>query len=135
MINYLWDLLEHNSPTLCQDAGWFEQSAGARSLAADVKVVGPAERLLIADGATIEPYVVVDTRHGPVLLERGAVVQAFTRIEGPCYIGADTWVVGGKICGAAIGPACRVGGEVQHTIVQGFSNKYHDGFLGHSYVG
>src|SRR5262249_5608614 len=91
--------------------------------------------LLVADGAVIEPYVVVDTRRGPVLLERGAVVQAFTRIEGPCYVGADTWIVGGKIEGATLGPACRVGGEVQQTILQGFSNKYHDGCLGHSYVG
>jgi UDP-N-acetylglucosamine diphosphorylase/glucosamine-1-phosphate N-acetyltransferase len=79
--------------------------------------------------------VVVDTRRGPVLLDRGAVLQSFTRIEGPCYVGPESWVVGGKICGTSLGPCCRVGGEVQETILQGFSNKYHDGFLGHSYLG
>src|SRR5262245_61343474 len=134
LINFAWDLIEHNGPTLCADATWFQRNARAGRAEAG-SVIGPAERLLLADGATIEPMVVVDTRRGPVMLDRGAVVQSFTRIEGPCYVGPESWVVGGKICGSSLGPCCRVGGEVQETILQGFSNKYHDGFLGHSYLG
>ena len=43
---------------------------------------------------------------------------------------------GGKIrAGTTLGPDCRIGGEVEASIVQGHSNKYHDGFLGHAYVG
>ena len=37
--------------------------------------------------------------------------------------------------GCSIGPVCRVGGEVEESVIHGFSNKYHDGFLGHAYVG
>jgi len=71
-----------------------------------------------------------------VLIDRGAFVAAFTRLEGPCYIGQGSHVLGAKIrAGTTIGPYCRIGGEVEASIVHGFANKYHDGFLGHSYVG
>jgi UDP-N-acetylglucosamine diphosphorylase/glucosamine-1-phosphate N-acetyltransferase len=99
-------------------------------------VVGPREKLWIDPTARIEPLTVVDTTAGPVVVEREAVVTAFTRLEGPCGIGPGTQVLGAKIRGGTtLGPQCRIGGEVEASIVQGFSNKYHDGFLGHSYLG
>jgi UDP-N-acetylglucosamine diphosphorylase/glucosamine-1-phosphate N-acetyltransferase len=64
------------------------------------------------------------------------MVAAFTRLEGPCVIGPRTQIHGGRIrAGTTIGPDCRIGGEVECSIVQGRSNKYHDGFLGHAYLG
>jgi UDP-N-acetylglucosamine diphosphorylase/glucosamine-1-phosphate N-acetyltransferase len=98
-------------------------------------VVGPRERVLVDAGARVEPMVVVDATKGPVLIDRGAVIQAFSRLEGPCHVGPDTHVLGAKLRGVSLGPQCRIGGEVEATIVQGYSNKAHDGFLGHSYVG
>jgi UDP-N-acetylglucosamine diphosphorylase/glucosamine-1-phosphate N-acetyltransferase len=63
-------------------------------------------------------------------------IQPFTRIEGPCYIGKRSILLGTKCrAGNSIGPMCRVGGEIEDSIIQGYSNKYHDGFLGHAYVG
>jgi UDP-N-acetylglucosamine diphosphorylase/glucosamine-1-phosphate N-acetyltransferase len=71
-----------------------------------------------------------------VVIDREAAVNAFTRLEGPCYIGPRTHVLGARIrAGTTLGPNCRIGGEVEASIVHGHSNKYHDGFLGHSYVG
>src|SRR5262249_54710101 len=67
--------------------------------------------------------------------DEGAVVHSFSRLEGPCYVGKETWIVGAKLRGGSIGPKCRIGGEFEASIVQGHSNKYHDGFLGHSYLG
>jgi UDP-N-acetylglucosamine diphosphorylase/glucosamine-1-phosphate N-acetyltransferase len=98
-------------------------------------VVGPAEQVQVAASATIEPWVVADTRQGPVLIDQGARLQAFTRLEGPCYVGPESVLLGAKLRGGSIGPHCRIGGEVEASIVHGYSNKYHDGFLGHSYVG
>src|SRR5436190_12798412 len=70
------------------------------------------------------------------MIDREAVIAAFTRLEGPCYIGPQTHVLGAKIrAGTTLGPNCRIGGEVEASIVHGHSNKYHDGFLGHSYIG
>src|SRR5438067_2358998 len=72
-------------------------------------VIGPAERALVHPGATVEPMVVLDTRPGLVVIDGGAVVQAFSRLEGPCYVGPHTWVVGAKVRGSSFGPHCRVG--------------------------
>jgi UDP-N-acetylglucosamine diphosphorylase/glucosamine-1-phosphate N-acetyltransferase len=70
------------------------------------------------------------------MIDAGAQVNAFSRLEGPCYIGKESWIVGAKLrANSTIGPCCRIGGEVEASLVQGHSNKYHEGFLGHSYVG
>jgi UDP-N-acetylglucosamine diphosphorylase/glucosamine-1-phosphate N-acetyltransferase len=98
--------------------------------------VGPPDQLLIDPTAQIDPFVVADTTRGPVVIEREAAVTAFTRLEGPCYIGPRTHVLGAKVRGGTtLGPDCRIGGEVEASIVHGHTNKYHDGFLGHSYLG
>ncbi len=77
-----------------------------------------------------------DTVNGPITLGPNVWVQPFTRIEGPCSIGADSQLFRANLRGAVtIGPNCRIGGEVEASIVHGFSNKYHEGFLGHAYVG
>ena len=74
--------------------------------------------------------------NGPITLEAGVWVQPFTRVEGPCHIGRDSQLFRANLRGAVtIGPNCRIGGEVECSIVHGYSNKYHEGFLGHAYVG
>src|SRR5205085_8278996 len=86
--------------------------------------------------ARLDPMVVVDTTGGPVVIDAEVVVHAFSRLEGPCYVGPGCQVLGAKVrAGTSLGPGCRVGGEVDASIILGRSNKYHDGFLGHSYVG
>ena len=81
--------------------------------------------------------VVLDAEHGPIYIDEGAEIHPFTRIEGPCYIGRKSILLGGQVPRGklASGPMCRIGGEVEESIIQGYSNKYHDGFLGHAYVG
>ncbi|MBI3408331.1 MAG: hypothetical protein HY040_08240 [Planctomycetes bacterium] len=135
MVDYLWDLVDANAELLKTDLGWFTRLPGKRAGCPGAAILGPQERLVADESATIEPHVVFDTRPGPVLIDRGAVVQAFSRVEGPCYIGPETWIVGAKVRGGSFGAHCKLGGEIEASIIQGFSNKYHDGFLGHSYVG
>jgi UDP-N-acetylglucosamine diphosphorylase/glucosamine-1-phosphate N-acetyltransferase len=135
LIKYPWELVEHNPEALRQDLHWFAATAEFVPPPADVPVLGPREHCLLHRDARVEPFVVVDTRQGPVFLDRGAVVHSFTRLEGPCYVGPGSVVLGAKLRGGTLGPSCRVGGEFEASIMQGFSNKYHDGFLGHSYVG
>ncbi|MEP7344272.1 MAG: putative sugar nucleotidyl transferase [Gemmatimonadaceae bacterium] len=86
-------------------------------------------------GARIDPFVVFDCQAGPVLVRRGASVAAFTRLVGPCVIGADAQVLGGKVTTSSIGESSRVMGEVSHTIFVGHANKAHEGFVGHSILG
>jgi UDP-N-acetylglucosamine diphosphorylase/glucosamine-1-phosphate N-acetyltransferase len=99
-------------------------------------VVGPVNRLSIHESARIDPYVVLDTTNGPITIGAGVWIQPFTRVEGPSFIAAGTQLFRANLRGGVtIGPNCRIGGEVEATIIQGFTNKYHEGFLGHAYVG
>jgi UDP-N-acetylglucosamine diphosphorylase/glucosamine-1-phosphate N-acetyltransferase len=100
-----------------------------------VHVIGPADRLFVEAGAVVEPLTVFDTTGGPVLVRRGATVQAFTRVIGPCYIGEGSTVMTDRVASCSIGERCRVHGEMSMTVLIGHANKTHDGFVGHSYLG
>ena len=89
----------------------------------------------VLGGAIIEPHVVFDATSGPILVARKAVVHAFTRLVGPCFVGNGATILGGDIRGSAIGPACKVRGEVSTSIFVGYANKGHEGFVGHSCIG
>jgi UDP-N-acetylglucosamine diphosphorylase/glucosamine-1-phosphate N-acetyltransferase len=129
----LWEIVAHNGDAVRDDCPDGAAPAGAPPTPA---LVGPTGRLRLDPTARVDPLVVADTTDGPVVIGPGAVVAAFTRLEGPCVVGAGTHVLGGKVrAGTTLGPGCRVGGEVEASVVQGHSNKYHDGFLGHAYVG
>lgn len=134
MIDYPWQLIEHHAEAMEQDLVYWGRQREAKT-AAGTPLVGPAERCLIHPSARVEPMVLIDTTRGPVLIDADAVVQAFSRIEGPCYVGPRTQVLGAKLRGSSVGPECRIGGEVEASIIQGYSNKAHEGFLGHSYLG
>lgn len=89
----------------------------------------------LEDGATVEPFVTFDLSAGPVYLERGATIQSFTRVAGPCYLGRDSVVSSDRVSAIVVGEACKVHGEISNTVFLGHSNKGHDGFVGHSYLG
>ena len=88
-----------------------------------------------APDTIIEPHVVLDASAGPIYIDAGAHIRSFTRVTGPCYIGRDVSVMGGDITGCSIGDASKVRGELSSTVILGHSNKGHDGFVGHSYLG
>lgn len=134
LIRHPWELVDRNAEQIGLDFDAMRGASGATP--AGLALVGCAERLFIHPSANIDPMVVADTTRGPVWIGPGAAVSAFTRLEGPCVIRAGTQIFGAKIrAGTTLGPQCRIGGEVECSIVQGFTNKYHDGFLGHSYLG
>jgi UDP-N-acetylglucosamine diphosphorylase/glucosamine-1-phosphate N-acetyltransferase len=136
IIKHLWDLVAANAEQLCED---YQQRYSGRELPLPTSrpaLVGRADRLLIDPTARLDPLVVIDTSSGPVIIDREATIGAFSRLEGPCCIGPQTHVYGAKIrAGTTLGPQCRIGGEIEASIVHGHTNKYHDGFLGHSYLG
>jgi UDP-N-acetylglucosamine diphosphorylase/glucosamine-1-phosphate N-acetyltransferase len=86
-------------------------------------------------GAEIEPGVVLDVRKGAIILERGVQVKSGTRIEGPFWAGDGTWILGGQLRHVSAGPRCRLHGEISTTVFNGYANKSHDGFVGHSVIG
>jgi UDP-N-acetylglucosamine diphosphorylase/glucosamine-1-phosphate N-acetyltransferase len=133
---YIWDLMLANPDALTEDFAAAGRSGIEGELHESVAVFGPREQVYVAKGAQIHPFVCIDTHGGPVTIEADCEVHPYTRIEGPCYVGRGTVLLGAKVReGCSFGPMCRVGGEVEESIVHGYSNKYHDGFLGHAYVG
>jgi UDP-N-acetylglucosamine diphosphorylase/glucosamine-1-phosphate N-acetyltransferase len=91
--------------------------------------------ILIHESAQISPYVVFDTADGPIYIQEGAVIHPFTRLVGPLAIGCHCQVMGDRVATSSFGDFSKVRGEVSNSIVLGYSNKGHEGFLGHSYLG
>jgi len=95
-----------------------------------------ADQILVSETAQIDAGVTLDARTGPILIGENVHIQSHTRVEGPAAICNGVLLCGGKIRGGTtIGPHCRVGGEIEQSIFQAYSNKYHDGFIGHAYIG
>lgn len=86
-------------------------------------------------GAQLEPGVILDASRGAILLESGVQVKSGVRLEGPLWIREGSWIVGGELRQVSAGPHCRLRGELSNTVFNGYANKSHDGFMGHSVVG
>ena len=134
--DYAWDLVLANPDQITVDFNAAGRSGIEGAVEQPNAIRGSAKDVFIGAGSVIHPMVVIDAEHGPVYLDENVQVHPFTRIEGPCYVGKGSILLGAKCReGNSIGPVCRIGGEVEESIIQGYSNKYHDGFLGHAYVG
>ncbi|QDT37818.1 putative sugar nucleotidyl transferase [Stratiformator vulcanicus] len=138
LLEYPWDIIDRNARQIELD---FEHGVGQSdklmSLGStrNFEVIGSLDQLRLAATAQINPYVVFDTTDGPITVADGAVIDSFTKIEGPAYIGREARLYRALIHGGTtIGPVCRVGGEIEAAVFHGYANKYHEGFFGHGYV-
>jgi len=95
------------------------------------------KNIFIGEGAKIKPGVVLDAEGGPIYIGKNVTVFPNAVIEGPAFVGNNSSIkIGAKIYeNTSIGEVCKVGGEVEDSIIHSYSNKQHDGFLGHSYLG
>lgn len=142
-VKFLWDLIELNHQELINDfpmknilsrkilSAVFASSA----INTDPIIIGNINNLYLGHNAEIEPGAVIDLRKGHVYIDDNAKILALSKIVGPAYIGKNSIIDQAKIIGATIGENCRVSGEVEASIFQGFVNKHHYGFIGHSYLG
>jgi UDP-N-acetylglucosamine diphosphorylase/glucosamine-1-phosphate N-acetyltransferase len=96
-----------------------------------------ADGVFAASGATLGQYCVTDTSKGPVLLDEGATVGPYSFLRGPAYLGPRSKVLEHSAIKDAVslGHTTKIGGEIEASIVEPFTNKQHHGFLGHSYLG
>ncbi|MEI7907834.1 MAG: GlmU family protein [Bacteroidota bacterium] len=140
MISYPWDLIKHNGDQLRSDYELLKRRRRKKNPNTakhpGVYILN-SKNVFIGDGTVIKPGVVIDAEEGPVYIGKNVHVMSFSTIIGPAYIGDGSIVkVGAKIYhNCSIGPVCKVGGEIEETILHSYSNKQHDGFLGHSYLG
>jgi UDP-N-acetylglucosamine diphosphorylase/glucosamine-1-phosphate N-acetyltransferase len=133
VLEWPWHLLQHNAEQISADIAALHRGSSLFGLT-DVHIFGE-HHLSLAHGAHLEPGVVVDTRTGAIRLEAGAYVQAPARLTGPLFLGHDTLVFGGSLSHSSIGPVCKVRGEIDTSVLLGYCNKAHDGYLGHALLG
>ncbi|HUG41415.1 MAG TPA: putative sugar nucleotidyl transferase [Longimicrobiales bacterium] len=135
LLGSVWELMAGNADRVARDlAGSTRRDVPPRDLPAGVHLLGRGH-LSVGEGVTIGPGVVLDTREGPIRLEDGVDVRPFTALAGPAWVGPRSTLLGGPFQRVSIGPVCKVHGEMEETVVLGYSNKAHDGFLGHAYLG
>ncbi len=139
ILRYPWDIVECNKQQISIDLGLIKDKRELRQedfANSGVHIVSGYG--VFTDGkVNIAPGVVLDSSEGPIFLGDGVSIMPNAVIQGPASIGRNSIIkIGAKIYqGTSIGPVCKVGGEVEETVIQGYSNKQHEGFLGHSYVG
>lgn len=135
-LDEVWDLVRLSSEYVAADVRELasQPTLNRAPIPPHVTVLGN-EPVIVMPDVQIEPHVVLDAGAGPIYIERGSHVRAFTRITGPCYIGRDVQVMGGDIVACCIGDVSKVRGEMNSTVILGHSNKGHNGFVGHSYLG
>lgn len=129
-----WDLVQSNSAELLRECGPGGVHHG--EVYPGVHLLNPSQ-IHIAAGTKIKPGVVLDAEEGPIHIDADVTIHPNAVIEGPCFIGRGSLVRAGAVLrgGTTVGPVCKVGGEIEASIIQGYTNKQHDGFLGHSAVG
>src|SRR6266545_3711530 len=140
LLEFPWDIITANGeqivrdlPLLIRQVGW--PTAAERPPAGAAVVIHNPTQVYLHPDARLEGPLVLDARDGPIVID-AARVEPFSFIQGPAAVGAGSLIASARIRGeTTIGPVCRVGGEVEASVLQGFSNKHHDGFLGHSYLG
>lgn len=93
--------------------------------------------VFVAPGARLGQYASIDTSEGPILLDQNVAVGPFCYLSGPVYAGPNTRVIEHAALkdGVSLGHTVKIGGEVEASIIEPYSNKQHHGFLGHSYLG
>lgn len=137
LVSYPWDLVRWNGSEITADfESLVARKKGTGKIHPGVHLLNKG-KIFVGAGATVMPGVVLDAGKGPIYIDKGATILPNAVLEGPAFIGSGSRIkIGAKIYeNTSIGEMCKVGGEVEESIIHSYSNKQHDGFLGHSYLG
>jgi len=131
---YLWDILSQIPKTLLYESEEFKKGIQPSTFEG-VEFLN-SDNIFIGDNVKIQPSVLMNAENGPIIIEADTTIYGQTYLEGPLYIGKRSLVKPlTQIKNSAFGPMCKLGGEIDTVIIQGYSNKVHEGHLGDSFVG
>lgn len=137
IINYPWDLVQHNEQELISD--YKKLSIENENQIKDFPGVYFLNKqdIFIGKDVKIKPGVVFDAEDGPIYIGDNVLIMHNASIQGPAFIGQNSVVKMNATIyhNTSIGKVCKVGGEIENTIIHSYSNKQHNGFLGNSYLG
>ena len=136
MINYLWDAIDLFEDMLEHD---LKTDKSINSLGKKSKSVFyiNERNIRIGKNTIVKAGSILDAGEGPIIIGNNVVIDIGSKIQGPVFIEDNSYISpGSKIrSNCLIGKSCKVGGEVSNSIFHANSNKVHDGFIGHSYIG
>jgi len=134
IILHVEDLIKHNAHALLADYHLITAGRLSETLSADNYIIG--DNLFVEPGAKCT-MATINTSTGPVYIGRDTEIMEGSHIRGPfALMNNSTVKMGSKIYGATtIGPYCTVGGEIKNSVLSGYSNKGHEGYLGDSVLG
>ncbi len=134
-IQNTWDIFEKNDIAIRKDFEYLTQDRKSQIIPKSVNAISP-ENIFIEEGAKLE-FVTLNASTGPIYIGKNSEIMEGSVIRGPFALCEEAQVkLATKVYGATtVGPHCRVGGEVNNSVLFGYSNKGHDGFLGNSVLG
>jgi len=131
---YLWNILDLIPTALEQDK--LNVTFNSQNPVQENIEIISRENVFISSSAEIETNVVINGQSGPVIIDDQVTIKAHSYLEGPLSLGRNTLIKPfTQIKNSIVGPECKLGGEINTVIIQAYSNKVHDGFLGNSYLG
>jgi len=132
IIRYLWDAIGFIGNSLEIDKNDFESNKIDND---NIHLIGE-KNIFIKSPELIKPSVVIDATNGPVIISENVHINSHSLLQGPLFFGKDSVVQPHTfVRNCIIGPVSKIAGEISSSIIQGFSNKNHYGFLGNSYIG
>lgn len=135
-LNQVYDIFQKNAEAIKADFETLCQNRVSEKLSDSVTVIGDPMLVFLEKGAKAEACV-LNTSGGPIYLGKDAEIMEGSLVRGPFALCEhSTLKLGAKVYGAStVGPHSKIGGELSNSVVFGFSNKAHDGFLGNSVLG
>ena len=134
-IEHTWDIFQKNNAAIREDFELITDGRTSQQIPKSVNVISP-ENIFIEEGAKLE-FVTLNASTGPIYVGKNAEIMEGSVIRGPfalCEFGKVK--LASKVYGATtVGPYSVIGGEVNNSVLFGYSNKGHDGFLGNSVLG
>ncbi len=130
-----WDIFAKNDAAIREDFELLTEGRTSQPIPASVNTIAP-ENIFIEEGAKLE-FVTLNASTGPIYIGKNSEIMECSVIRGPFALCEEGQVkMGAKVYGATtVGPHSRIGGEVSNSVLFGYSNKGHDGFLGNSVLG
>lgn len=136
LVDSLWDLIHWNDESLIEDFAHLHERATTLASPGPYHLI-QRDDIWLGPDVKLSPGCVLDASKGPIMIGPRTTIGANAVINGPCAIGSHTRIRPLAFIreGTSIGDGCTIGGEVSHSIFLSHSNKGHEGFVGHSYVG
>ncbi|WP_205959781.1 GlmU family protein [Flammeovirga aprica] len=136
LIKHPWEIFTHNREQIMLDFEVVTKGRISHHIEDPHTVVYGRANIFVEEGVEVRASI-LNAQKGPIYIGKNAVIEEGVIIQGTCAIGEGTRInMGAKIReDCSFGPHCKIGGEINNSVVFGYSNKAHDGYLGNSVVG